>query len=1303
LQPNQNSIPGGNYLIQLSPRLAQEARLTNDWISAHDDSVSQSLNADSSPVYGWLLPHYLDQGLQVYDPAGVRLGELRKGKGTPIWEPAPYSPYAKLADLRDSHPQLASMLTGLQTAANYQAFLTLIDESLLNKPFSSARYLRSLSACIGRPLALVRARWQLELAQPPYADQSWGNTERLLDQLGQLAQLPAPSLSFEAASAAIPADFTQFLFSVRLGNPNVCNDGLIGYFQAADYQTFFAVCPSPAISVDPTYFKIIKGQELQLSCQPGQFAMTSLLLDPAAPVHAYTDILPVYTVTLPERFLTQAMQQIEVSFRIGPVLSLKYDLPLSGNATPSTSQLTIRLPKPAFGKEWSWLERHAMTGTPTDWQLFQVQPVDLAALLDPEPYDLVDGWFILRKAFSKAATLATGRLLVDRDALVQPIDPIVHDVSATEPMGNQPMLSQTVSAPVVPTPRHFMKKGVFMPTSLKLTYGIATDPMPLQASDPAFPLRKAAVNIIISNNTDQSIFLEKLVLQLPLGAVGDSYANHPATLTDNPSGIQFNLAPDNQQDWTITFNQGLITLTPRTGQRIEVTTKAIGIYLANMDMNQAIGNCEISVIETTAERSEQDATAFIPHSQTGSIVVTKSHPTFSLRDFKADKLTFISGDPINLTWWVNPVSGMTLKLFYNPDHLDANNGIDITQMNIPGTNDYRYPVVEALMENPIFTLNAEVRTQGDLRTYTYQYMALAQVSSIKRFSLAEKPPIAFDTTITLSWQTDYIDHCKLSANGQWVDQSLLANGSLSFKLKESTSYTLYGYRQTIPNTAIVQSTLEISVFHPAGSLRDTFFPYSITRDASKVYLYSPAAMVFSPNANKLYVVSDLDRERSTKVIDRDVTNSAFYYYTSENLYPTPIQLDVLRQTFPVSHPATPEQTFPVLVSHPATPDKLYMAGKSGVYQFNVSNNTVSRLFKPLSWNNPGLRASTRCIALRPDGSMVYVGGETTTTTHNIRRSDSVIQAYETRGVSHYTPGELPPTRGFPSLDRCRLGGLAVHPETFEIYVVDRDNSQVKIIKTDPRYLEYIFSSSARFLNFRDFKVVQLDANSNPFTVFINPTGNKAYVSIERNNSVAIIDCRNYAVTYCNVGVGPTRFLGHPKDHKLLVANSGSPSSISVIDTVTDQVIGQYPLDDDMTPISLAIDSADRKLFVASNEKIQILWAEDTVIPASNPPTVAGPIEPMAHLAKSSGTRRSLLAYASSTHESPVQPNEPQGSSPVSADTDTTDQSTQESYSFDRLMQGPRDKDKGKGKEKDPVAETDSSLASEISSSSSKPR
>ena len=324
-------------VIQLTPALLQPARLEFDLTSATSSTPISLSGADDS-VCGWVVPNHLDHSLAAYGPTGVSFGELAVGAsvdGTAhvCWTRAPGSPYATLAQLAAAVPHFGPFLLELSTLtpAIFTDFLNAVDETMWSAQPADAAMDENLMALIGRPLAMVRASLQLQTEGQPTPDPSWQYT-------------------FSAA----PPLFTAYKFAVELGDIANVEDGLIGYFLEDDYTVFNIV--QEADFQPDGYLKPIgvEGNYIHLPPDNTTRVSVSMLVDPRAPVHARTGILPDVSVAVPPAQVSTALANLEVTFRVDAILTDQQTTAATVDTLPKTT-VFMPLPKVSAGT-WDWVE-----------------------------------------------------------------------------------------------------------------------------------------------------------------------------------------------------------------------------------------------------------------------------------------------------------------------------------------------------------------------------------------------------------------------------------------------------------------------------------------------------------------------------------------------------------------------------------------------------------------------------------------------------------------------------------------------------------------------------------------------------------------------------------------------------------------------------------------------------------------------------------------------------------------------------------------------------------------------------------
>ncbi len=361
-------------VIELAPRLLQPARLRFAFLSASADEDVE-VTPGTSPVCAWLLHNRLDASLACYGADGTALGELRTivgASGTPEveWTPLPGSPVAVLSELEPVSLHAYRLLKAISDKGpqTFEAVRKTMDDALCDieadGPGSDG-----LSFLLGRPLALLRARLDLELAGPAHTDVSWQN----------VLSPPDPRMP-------------GYEWIVRLGEPEQPDDGLVGYVLDDDYEHLETV--TEPVGPDTDYLRLIgNGSRLKLAFSGDSQAIVTLLADPYAPVHAVTDILPTMTLTIPEQFVTEPIARMAVCFRAGPLLAQTRELP--GEDGKPVELAVMPQPATAVGA-WSWTEPAG-----PGWRDLPIVPGDPSGIPAGES-QLRSGFLVLHDGASNA-------------------------------------------------------------------------------------------------------------------------------------------------------------------------------------------------------------------------------------------------------------------------------------------------------------------------------------------------------------------------------------------------------------------------------------------------------------------------------------------------------------------------------------------------------------------------------------------------------------------------------------------------------------------------------------------------------------------------------------------------------------------------------------------------------------------------------------------------------------------------------------------------------------------------------------
>lgn len=393
-------------------RIAQPARLSFRYRSAGHPSGTpaspaaraMSSDAASSPIFGWILHNRFDHALGVYDEEGRPLGSFNLN-GL-VWQEAP-GPNKGVAS---SHLlEFMQHLGGGWASADRSQFqgeflaelIDTIDRAVTGVDVDGYRQDQGLAVLIGRPLALVQADLRLDLYGSVLGDSSRQAGLPVIDQSRNAFMLAMMRSNVAGAEPAGYAERTRrssnmatVRFPVRLGDNAKLHDGLVGYFvQDADpattYRTFYAAAAASGGGAHIVKPALSGAGRLSLAAADKAATGVIMLVDPRAPVHATTGILPVKSIALPPQQYAEALKRIDATFLVAPVL---------GGASG------VALPVPAeVGHAWSWLTRHA------DEELFDakgagvrkwvtqdlVESPTTRAAFSAKPLRLNEGWLHL--------------------------------------------------------------------------------------------------------------------------------------------------------------------------------------------------------------------------------------------------------------------------------------------------------------------------------------------------------------------------------------------------------------------------------------------------------------------------------------------------------------------------------------------------------------------------------------------------------------------------------------------------------------------------------------------------------------------------------------------------------------------------------------------------------------------------------------------------------------------------------------------------------------------------------------------
>jgi hypothetical protein len=376
---------------RLAPRFTAPARLHLRWIDAVDDVAGPRAN----PVCGFALPDHLDDSLELFDAAGLPLGQVRPDDfGGLLWETAPgrAATVGRSPSIDIDNRFLRGVALGLldwgradheRTQASggsepddaLSGLLRAIDSTMWTVDPYGHTGDEHVSLLVGHPIVVMRAVLRLEVDDP----------------------------AEPAVNATTPV-------AVRLGNLAHWQDGLLGYFVADDYLTFHAAAAAADMARELGPGRGFLQQIQQVSdfadhfaddlpggtvagatpvlhpyvdhsdvvfIRPNQEVRLTMLVEPHTVVHATTGLLPRKEIGMRREWLVPALGLLAPTFRFGPVL-----------VDPKTVRLPIATD---IAGTWTWTHK-------ADVSTWVEEPVTNAtqdARLADDPAEGEEGWLRL--------------------------------------------------------------------------------------------------------------------------------------------------------------------------------------------------------------------------------------------------------------------------------------------------------------------------------------------------------------------------------------------------------------------------------------------------------------------------------------------------------------------------------------------------------------------------------------------------------------------------------------------------------------------------------------------------------------------------------------------------------------------------------------------------------------------------------------------------------------------------------------------------------------------------------------------
>ena len=375
----------------LPPRVLAPGRVDARWLSAAydasvpgftDDFAEANDHPATSPVCGWIVPNHLDSSLAFYDTGGSPIGSFGLEHGASkyrTWAGNPANPGDDLdTDLgTDTAPRVNVHVARLMRFVGQQpaAFLTDLMAAIANSdqfinPASSGQD-AALSVLIGRPLAIVRMVQSISTSGGVLPASQADNSAS--DALSQA--VTGKWYDYADRQARTCAGLGQVNIPVRLGELTDIDDGLVAYLPEVPGSAPYSVVYSAAAPAGGAHAVLQPGPDTVELTLNGPALTFTAIVDPRAPVHVTTGVLPTVSMQIPADQYLNAMHQLAITFTTWPVLG---------------DQFGLRVPLPAeAGFTWSWVSRGAAPAPLTPASAPDVPSYGYS------PQQLLEGWLDL--------------------------------------------------------------------------------------------------------------------------------------------------------------------------------------------------------------------------------------------------------------------------------------------------------------------------------------------------------------------------------------------------------------------------------------------------------------------------------------------------------------------------------------------------------------------------------------------------------------------------------------------------------------------------------------------------------------------------------------------------------------------------------------------------------------------------------------------------------------------------------------------------------------------------------------------
>ncbi|MEO0875020.1 MAG: hypothetical protein AAFY48_10475, partial [Bacteroidota bacterium] len=286
-----------------------------------------------------------------------------------------------------------------------------------------------------------------------------------------------------------------------------------------------------------------------------------------------------------------------------------------------------------------------------------------------------------------------------------------------------------------------------------LSYGITTNPDPIQASPQEGNPSLTSITITVSNNTYDPIYCNQIVFSLPIGGEAQDLAE------DSDSILATATPPDK---WTISKSEedpGVFTAKPIKPEDNLITTDGLSFRLRDIPANTEVGTFSLEVHENSSE----DDKSF--PKKTNTYDLAKFPYGFYVNNFAASAPSVDDGGTVTLTWDGSDLAAYEIHY-------------DNQQVKVTNQRKWTSPF---LHQTTTFALKASVQEQGET-VDNYQYVTVIVANpDIKATTVTTTGGIQVGTNLDVNGKGHFVNGLRVDGPGQ-DSYSLSLGGNGDFNI-----------------------------------------------------------------------------------------------------------------------------------------------------------------------------------------------------------------------------------------------------------------------------------------------------------------------------------------------------------------------------------------------------------------------------------------------------------------------------------------------------------------------------------------